>query len=450
MAAALAGGTGAGFAEARGLGSKILVLALACGAAIVVARSRWRNALPFLPLALLPLPAMTLARVGPVSLAWLLPVLVVLAAAWVIITSRVRPQPDLVMLIALLLLIAQVTLAPFTGGAGNSTAAVQAAIVWLAGFTIGSAFGGDDRQAVLLAQVAVPLGALAIVEQFAFRFTYSRAITATNYLDLGTSGGDVRAISTFGHPLVAGACLVTLGVLALSTRAQSRWLVAAVLLGGALSTVSRSGILGGIAGVLALLVTVGQRARRRLLRAAAVLVGVVLLVLAISGQVRHTFDDRILGASSQGQQIRQNSLAVVESDFNSNASALLFGGGLGAAEHRLAALGGNLGFPVFDNQYVTGIYEFGLVPLLLLLVSMVWAIARAPSGARRLGLPALITIAVTFGFFDGFGWPVAGFLLWYLVGLTTSRSGEAADSGPGVAVAGRFELARAAVGRGRP
>ena len=83
-------------------------------------------------------------------------------------------------------------------------------------------------------------------------------------------------------------------------------------------------------------------------------------------------------------------------------------------------MGGIDGYDIFDNQYVTSIYDVGLLPMILVGVLLACALASASREARVLGLPALVAIAGVMFFTDGGYWLSLGFLAWVTVGLATA------------------------------
>jgi len=95
----------------------------------------------------------------------------------------------------------------------------------------------------------------------------------------------------------------------------------------------------------------------------------------------------------------------------------------------LTRTGENLGFGTYDNQYVTSIFDSGLVVILLVVGLIVAGVIRERPNASMLA--PLVVSAATMFFFEGLYWPITGLLFWMTVGLASApKSGYRDDSLP--------------------
>ena len=70
----------------------------------------------------------------------------------------------------------------------------------------------------------------------------------------------------------------------------------------------------------------------------------------------------------------------------------------------LTEIGGIDGLAIFDDQYVTSVYDLGLLPLAAIAVLLLAGLKRASAGSRRAGLPAVAAGLGVLGFTDGLYW----------------------------------------------
>ena len=82
-----------------------------------------------------------------------------------------------------------------------------------AGLALGSTLL-DDQARRGLVLLGAALGLVALAEAVGFPNPWITVLGANRYQDLGNVAGAARASSSFGHPLIAGACLMMLGMFA--------------------------------------------------------------------------------------------------------------------------------------------------------------------------------------------------------------------------------------------
>jgi hypothetical protein len=278
----------------------------------------------------------------------------------------------------------------------------------------------DEKARRGLVLLGAGLALVAIGEAVGLPNPWVTVLGANRYVDLSNVQGATRAASSFGHPLIAGACLMMLGMFALTLRGKGAAVLTVVLLIGAAATVSRSALIGGAVGLIAYagLSRTGERGRALVVIAGVAVVAVV--VLGSVPSVRSSFSERVGEANSAQQVVRINTINIVEGDWSGDPGRLLVGQGIGSGGRYLVARGGNAaGFSIFDNQYVTSLYDAGLLVLVAFAVLVVLGIVEGTSLGRLGGLPALAVGLVVLAFVDGLYWPPLVLLLWAAIGLAS-------------------------------
>jgi hypothetical protein len=271
--------------------------------------------------------------------------------------------------------------------------------------------------------LAVPLAILAIAEAAGLKNVWSSLLHANAYLATASAADAARSTASFGHPLIAGACLTATGLLSLSLRERAMTVCGIICIFGALTTVSRSALLAGAAG-LAIFILQSHGRRVRIVAAVAVLAVVVLAVINAVPTLHRSFDKRIAGLTesqlAKQETVRSNSLSIFENEVNVDPSRLLIGGGVEYSIQVLTARGGNAeGYDIFDNEYITMMYDGGLFVVLAIFGLLTCAAVVSSSIARRNALPALAAVIVVMYFVDGMEWPSLSFVAWMVIGLFT-------------------------------
>lgn len=289
---------------------------------------------------------------------------------------------------------------------------------WLAGLLLGSVLAADRRLLDHVGLLAVPLALLAVGE-FALGKPnlWGDLVGAHGYDNVAQSAGTLRATSTFGHPVVAGAALIVMAFVFLARSRSSGTILFSIIVAGAVATVSRSALVGLGVGLLAQFLGT-HRQRLHVMGALGAVVVLVWLMVALIPPLNTAFNNRVLGASTRTERIRLNSLQTLKEGVSSGDSTLLAGRGLGGSIQYLSETGGNLGFSTYDNQYVTSLYDSGFLVVLAGFGLIVIAVARNRPGWRVVA--PLAAAAATMFFFEGLYWPVTGLLFWLAVGLATA------------------------------
>jgi O-antigen ligase len=211
--------------------------------------------------------------------------------------------------------------------------------------------------------------------------------------------------------------------LLLSVRERPTTVAGIICIVAAVTTVSRSTLLGGALGiVLFALQTRGSR-----LRIVAITIVLVLSALVVVNSVpalKRSFDQRVLDINqsqvSRQESVRVNSLSIFKDELNVNPSRILLGGGVGYSTKLLTERGGNAaGYDIFDNEYITMMYDGGFIVVLCVFGLLAVAVIKSGKLGRQQGLPALAAVAVVMYFVDGMEWPSLSVVAWMAIGLFT-------------------------------
>lgn len=294
----------------------------------------------------------------------------------------------------------------------------QLFMFWFSGLLLGSILASDERMVDRLALLVLPLAIFAIAETVLRQPNiWSNLVGATHFDYVPHAGGDIRASSTFGQPVVAGTALMIMAFVVFSRPGRSRAVMFSLIVAGALTTVSRSALLGLAAGLLVYFVG-SHRQRLQVIGAVIVTVAVGWIMIASVPALTTSFETRVLTQNVQGQERRLNGLHTFSEGFSQNNPELDVGRGLGGSRHYLEQTGGNLGLGTYDNQYVTSSYDSGIFVVLVVIGLIIAGVIRARPSARKLA--PLIVAATTIFFFDGFYWNSTGLFFWLTVGLATA------------------------------
>lgn len=315
--------------------------------------------------------------------------------------------------------------------AGHPTPqAVGYAACWIAGVILGCTVASDKHARFGIALVAVPVAIIAIAEgTTSFVLPSLPLIGDTiSYANVINSRGAVRAASTFGQPLIAGSCLALLALYL--GEGSRRWQrsAGALLVSGALATISRSAVLVVAAGSSVMVV----QQWRRPLRAILAVVAIAVLALAMYTQAPQ-FRASVASRTTQSyeQVVRRYAIAKAQTDFDARPASLLIGRGVGQSSRDIAAAGSIAGFTIYDNQYVTALYDFGIILVVLVAVAFAWAIARADPAHRRAGLPIVVGGLVAIGFTDGLYWQSLSTIVFLGLGLASAPAAKSIRIPPG-------------------
>ena len=239
-----------------------------------------------------------------------------------------------------------------------------------------------------------------------------------------------RSSAFLGHPLVLstflGAVLVALLATAVSTRKRLAGTVGTLLLlsAGALTTLSRS-IIVVLAGTACFLAYFLQRSRiRGRLKLAAVVTLFAMLGLFGSAKLLGpAFYDRLqdINAVSQAGRLENfrfvtDRLSLGTAFVGNGPNAVLYA--IRRGERFVSTL------TSLDNQYLTLLFDFGLLGLLALLAPLVTAVRSARARTAQT-LPFLaMTVALSIGsaFFEVLYWPPLMLLFGLSLGASCRRS----------------------------
>jgi O-antigen ligase len=237
-------------------------------------------------------------------------------------------------------------------------------------------------------------------------------------------GGFIRPQGTAAHPLEYGVVLcVALPIaisLAMTEQNRSilvRWLPSSVIAFASMLSVSRSALLGVLAGVLILAPRWPPPVRLYALLAAGGLGGIMYFVVpGMAGTLKGMF----LGVADDPSTLSRT---------NSYATAL-------EISQRNPFLGRGFGtflpqYLILDNQFLGLLIEvgvLGLVAFLALLATSIiipWNATRRSTDTvtRQLGSAISASVAataLTLAFFDGLGFPMSAGLLFMMVGVSGS------------------------------
>jgi hypothetical protein len=400
----------------------VVVFGASLAATAVGIRRKWGAAICLAPVFLLPVTVMTsLPDTGSLKPRFILAVIsAILATAY---WRQGAGKPELnrwALSAAGFLFVALIALGQRTHTSLQESASLP--LFAYSGLIVGQCLRSPKAMRAV-AVLAVPLATLAILETLGFEHVWSVALHANTYTALSEENSASRSTSSFGHPLIAGACLTATGLLLMGNRQRLTTLAGAFCLLAAVTTVSRSSLIGGAAGLL--IYTFQARGHR--LRNVAVLAVLVLAIVAVVSSVpslRRSVERRVTGVNqgqlSRDESVRSNSLSIIKHEFNADPNRLLIGGGVGYSIRLLSARGGNLdGYDIFDNEYITMMYDGGFLLALVVFALLIVAAITATRNARRVAFPALLSLVVVMYFVDGMEWPSLSLVTWMVIGYYT-------------------------------
>jgi hypothetical protein len=410
-----------GLAAASGVGAILVVLALVISIAIAGVRHRWGSAICLAPVFLLPVTTMpSLPNVGPIH-----PLLILAIASAGLTTLYWRwgagkPKLNPWTLTAVAFLGVALLGLGLRSGLNSLQEAVGLAMFAYTGVIVGQCLR-DPVAIKAIAYLAVPIAILALLEAIGLQNLWATLLHADKFAS--STNMAIRSTASFGHPLIAGACLVATGLLLLSIRKRATTVAGIICIVAAATTVSRSTLLGGALGI-ALFALQTQGRRVRIVATAVVLVLSALIVINSIPELKQSFDSRVLHINrsqiAQQASVRSNSLAIFKKELHVNPHRLLIGGGAGYSTKLLTSIGGNIdGYNIFDNEYITMMYDAGLLVVLCVFGLLAMAATKASKFRRRQALPALAAVAVVMYFVDGMDWPSLSVVAWMVIGLFT-------------------------------
>jgi hypothetical protein len=301
-------------------------------------------------------------------------------------------------------------------GAGVDNA-LWLVLLAFAGVLYGHALQVSSEARASLAVFSIPLALLPIGEILGLHNPWPDLVHS-GYAQASLETGALRGQSTFGQPLIAGGCLAAMAALAFQSKVRHATPLALVLACGAVATVSRSAIIGLAVGLTVAVIIGPHRLMRLAQTMVIVIVGAVALVVV--PPLHTSFVNRTSNPDFTNQTVRNYALTRIRADWAHQPMTLLIGRGTQGSYTLLHAIGGVNGGFIFDNQYVTAVYDFGLLPLICVIGVMLFALSRGRSAGIRRGLPAFAVVVVVMFFTDGLGWMSLTFVAWLVFGLTTA------------------------------
>jgi hypothetical protein len=396
----------------------LLTLGLFCAVGV---RHRWGSVICIAPVFLFPVTVMTtLPSSGPLYWRFILAVVSAVLATAYWCQGAGRPTLNRWSFSAVgFLLVALVVLGQGTHASLQNSLSLP--LFAYSGLIVGQCL--RDRVAIrAIAVLAVPLAMLAILEALGLRNVWGKWLHAN--ADLVTAmHSAARSTASFGHPLIAGACLAATGLLLLSLRERLMAGAGLICIFAAVTTVSRSALLGAALG-LTILVVQARGHRTRIAVTATVLVVAMFAIVNSVPALQSSFNDRVTGLNqttlAREETVRTNSLSILKNEFSVDPDRLFVGGGVGYSVRVLTARGGNAaGYNIFDNEYITMLYDAGLFVVLVIFALLARATVTSATLGRRAALPALASLVVVMYFVDGMEWPSLSFLTWMVIGFFT-------------------------------
>lgn len=330
------------------------------------------------------------------------------------------------------------------GGGWSSTSVFVVVTQWMLAFTIGRVLPGRRLPLQwVYATVSFVMGSVALLALVEFLLHWnpfvSIAAGGKDYQLWGSlqqRGGILRAEGAFGHSIALGCSLALAVPLALGSGLTPRWrgALTVLLLGGAVVSFSRVGILAAFLGVMLSVAGMSRDSLSRRARAAAlaltVLVAVVVVPLAsrvFTAAGEETARSAAYRTELLGLLPTVSVVGYSSSAYRNTAGELQF-----------------LGFKSIDSALILLGLTYGWLALMLALVLLFLAVvpvvrrrAAPPAVALVAQVPALVSVALITQY---------GMFLWFVAGLAAAAAaGPVADRDSSWrAEGGRVEEAAAA------
>lgn len=337
--------------------------------------------------------------------------------------SRRVPRWGVADLLVVFLFVSAI--APLAIGRLSAPAAFGVLLVWVTGYALGRLAPSHVGEAWLYGCVAVvftAVGGLALVE-FATGWHGLSSWGPVNssqatWAPIQGRGGLERAEGAFGHSIALGTSLAAAIVLALQSRFRPalRLAMVAVMLGGTVVALSRTGLICAGVGLVLAAVFLGRSLGRR------VRLGLVALIAGGAVAVLPFLSEVFTAASAE---------AAGSASYRGNLLSLLrYVDILGTSESMQRSVTGELffaGFKSIDSQLILFALTYGWMTLFWVLVLLALAVIvvvvggrpQAPMVALVAQIPALMTVALITQY---------ALLFWFVVGLAVATHSQAASS----------------------
>lgn len=318
-----------------------------------------------------------------------------------------------------------------TREAGLADGGVLKALSW-AGVLLIANDGVADRERLLtmlrrVALIGALMATLGLVQFWSglslVSSIYIPGLTAdTGFDNVQTRAGFTRAAATASHPLEYGTVLcmslpiaIALALNDVQRSRIARWYPVAVISAAALLSISRSALIGVIAGVAILALSWSRAARiRAVIVAVAALVVTYLFVPGMVGTIRGLF----VGLGEDTSAASRTSSYAVALEMAGRTSLVGRGFGTFLPEYR-----------ILDNQYLGMLIEIGTIGLIAFLAMIVTGLACCLLARRKFRDPLLRHLsyavfasltagAITFAFFDALTFPMAAVFMFFLLGIS--------------------------------
>ncbi|MET0819340.1 MAG: hypothetical protein ABWY58_00120 [Aeromicrobium sp.] len=336
--------------------------------------------------------------------------------------SRRVPRWGVADLLVLFLFIS--ALAPLAIGRLSAPSAFGVLLVWVTGYALGRLAPSQVGESWLYGCVAVIfsiVGVLALVEFLTGWHGLSswgpaNAAKAT-WSPIQGRGGLERAEGAFGHSIALGSSLAATMVVTLQSRFRPaiRLAMVAVMLGGTVVALSRTGLICALMGLVLAVLFLGRSLERKVrLGLGVVIAGGAVAVLPFLSDVFSTAGTEATGSASY----RGNLLSL-----------LRYVDILGTSESMRRTVTGELsfaGFKSIDSQLILFALSYGWMTLVWVMVLLGLAVVavvagrpQAPMVAAVAQIPALMTVALITQY---------ALLFWFVVGLAVATQSRDASS----------------------
>ncbi len=389
----------------------VLVLVLA-----VALRSRPRAALVFWMLTLCFIPywmgITVLAYLPPATALACVLVVSIPIPAW----ARIRGADVVVLLFLALVGIGYLT------GYVDLNATFVALVEWGTGYLVGRLIAELlelDVIYIIFSSIVAVAAALAVIEFVTtwnpFVHFFSSGPTFDVWGSLQERGGLIRAEGAFGHSIALGATCAMAVPLAIGSSMRQGWKIAVTvaLCSGALVTLSRIGIVSSFLGLVlcVLFLRTGLSTRAK----AWITFLVVVATAAALPQLTSVFE-------SAGDEASDS--AEYRGQLTSLIPSMRLMGVSGAMSKSVDGTVRWGNFKSIDSALILGGLEYGIIPVVLLMVGLVLAVvlvlrghANPPTIALVAQIPALVSVALITQYAAAF---------WFMAGLAVVATAEGA------------------------
>jgi hypothetical protein len=319
----------------------------------------------------------------------------------------------------------------------NASAGLYSAMAYLSAFGMLLLGWHEGRRPLshwtplrVLYVVAPLLGAYALYQYFVGMPAWDQAwLDTVDFSSIGAPEPDkIRSFAALNSPGLLGLTLALAMVVYTARRGLLRWSAFALVVtaGGLAVTYVRTAWLALAVAAIVLLVASGRRAVPRVGRL-VLLMTLMVLALSATGSTYTAVVDRIATIGSLNSDDSAKARTATPSQVLPELATRPLGYGLGSAGEA-TRLARSPGLKAPDNGYLAMAYQLGFVGAILVIGTLLTAIAIALRRLYARRDPERAVIAALFAFFlvalaggDGF-YGLAGVMLWYVTGAALGRS----------------------------